>query len=148
MTVAEGRATVRVEATPEAVYDLVSDITRMGEWSPETTSAEWVDGATGPAVGAKFRGRNKVGPIRWSTTPTVIVTDPGKEFAFRTKETIWRYRMEAAGDAGTDLTESFEVESYGRLMNLVAPMKRRRPALQKGMEATLQRIKAAAEARR
>jgi uncharacterized protein YndB with AHSA1/START domain len=144
MAVAEGRATVHIEASPEAVYDLVSDITRMGEWSPECTSASWVDGATGPSVGAKFKGRNKAGLMRWTTTPSVVVTDRGKEFAFRTKETVWSYRMTPAGD-GTDLTETFEVETYGKLMNLVAPMKKRQPVMEKGMEQTLARIKAAAE---
>ncbi len=144
MAVAEGRATVHIEAAPESVYDLVSDITRMGEWSPECISAEWVDGATGPTVGAKFKGKNKAGFLRWSTTPSVVVTDRGKEFAFRTKETVWSYRMVLAGD-GTDLTETFEVEAYGKLINLVAPMKKRQPIMEKGMEETLARIKAAAE---
>ena len=64
-----GEASVRVAAAPEKVYELVSDVTRMGEWSPETTSAEWIDGATGPAVGARFKGRNRNGVARWSTTP-------------------------------------------------------------------------------
>lgn len=146
MTVFEGKASVQVEAPPDAVYDLISDITRMGEWSPECVSAEWIDGATGPAVGAKFKGRNKQGWIRWSTTPTVVVAERGKEFAFRTKETLWTYRLEPSGP-GTTLTESYDVESYGPLMKVVAPVKRRQPAMQQGMEQTLARIKAAAEKR-
>ena len=55
-------------APPEKIWDLVSDVTKIGRYSPETFEAEWLDGATGPAVGAKFRGhvkRNGKGPIYW-----------------------------------------------------------------------------------
>src|SRR5438067_13595274 len=92
-----GEAKVHIDAPPESVYALVSDVTRMGEWSPECYAADWVDGATGPAVGAKFKGRNKQGFMRWSTTPEVIAADPGREFAFKTRETTWRYQFEPAG---------------------------------------------------
>src|SRR5262245_18234309 len=66
-----GSATLDIEAAPQTVYALITDVTRMGEWSPETRRAEWVGGATGPAVGARFRGHNKLGIARWSMTPTV-----------------------------------------------------------------------------
>jgi hypothetical protein len=58
----------RIDAPPEAIYDLVADVTWMGEWSPECIGCEWVDGATGPAVGARFRGRHRSGLARWSTS--------------------------------------------------------------------------------
>ena len=73
-----------MDASPERVWDLVSDVTRIGRYSPETFEAEWIDGATGPAVGASFRGhvkRNEKGPVYW-TTCTVTDCDPGKTFAF------------------------------------------------------------------
>src|SRR5687768_14377997 len=60
-----GEASTYVEAPPERCYALVTDIGRMGEWSPETVRAQWLDGATAPAVGARFRGTNKEGVIRW-----------------------------------------------------------------------------------
>lgn len=63
-----GGATVRMDADPERVWDRVSDITRMGEWSPERERAEWLEG-TGAAVGACFRGYNRRGKVRWSTVP-------------------------------------------------------------------------------
>jgi len=53
------RATTAVRASAEMVYDRISDVTRMGEWSPENQGGEWLDGATGAAVGARFRSRNK-----------------------------------------------------------------------------------------
>ena len=76
--------TVHMHAPPDEVWDLVSDVTRIGSYSPETFEAEWLEGATGPAVGAKFRGhvkRNGKGPTYWTTC---VVTDcvPGAEFAF------------------------------------------------------------------
>ena len=58
---------LRIEAAPEALYDLISNPATMGDLSPECTGGHWLDGATGPAVGARFKGTNKRGPIRWST---------------------------------------------------------------------------------
>ena len=111
--------TVHITAPPEKIWDLVSDVTRIGRYSPETFEAEWLDGATGPVVGARFRGhvkRNGKGPIYW-TTCTVIASDPGREFAFGVGSAdkplnVWRYQLEPAGD-GTDVTESFELAQDG-----------------------------------
>jgi uncharacterized protein YndB with AHSA1/START domain len=145
----EGRATVHIEAPPEKIYALISDVTRMGEWSPETYKAEWIDGATGPEAGARFKGSNKVGIFRWSTRPTVKVAEPGKEFTFETgkpgrEDTRWSYKL-MAKDGGTDLTESFEALRYPAIIKVIQPPKRRTAKLQTDIEQTLQRIKAAAE---
>lgn len=142
-----GTATVHVDATPEAVYDLVSDITRMHEWSPETYKAAWLGGATGAAAGVRFRGWNKAGPIRWFTDPVVDVAERGSEFTFTTtffgkgRLTTWSFVMTPSA-GGTDLRESWSENS--RLFERVLP-KRRVDGLQRGMEQTLGRIKAAAE---
>jgi uncharacterized protein YndB with AHSA1/START domain len=107
-------ATVHIAASPARVWDLVSDVTKIGRYSPETFEAEWIDGATGPAVGARFRGhvkRNGIGPIYW-TSATVTECEPGRVFKFgvgsKGKEplSIWGYDLAAAGD-GTDVTETF-----------------------------------------
>ncbi|MGQ0431605.1 MAG: SRPBCC family protein [Microthrixaceae bacterium] len=107
-----GQARVHVDGDPELLYDLVSDVTRMGEWSPETIRCGWIDGATGPALGARFKGTNKRGMFRWSTKPEVVVAYRGREFSFVTHSTgpstKWTYRFQPAGDGGTDLVESFE----------------------------------------
>jgi len=81
-TATSGEASVHISASPEAVYDLVADITRMGERSPECYRAEWVDGPATAAVGARFRGHNRIGVIKWSTTCKVTAADRGREFAF------------------------------------------------------------------
>ena len=147
---------IDIEAAPEQVYELVSDITRMGEWSPECRRCQWKGGATGPAVGARFRARNKGrrGPS-WVNSPEVTVADPGREFAFNRSgpgigSYTWRYVLEPTA-TGTRLTESYDVERH-----LAGPMNwmtrkwvgsdDRDADLRKGMEVTLQRIKVAAEA--
>jgi uncharacterized protein YndB with AHSA1/START domain len=145
----EGTATTRIQSPPDKVYEMVTDVTRMGEWSPECVKAEWVDG-NGPAVGARFRGHNKLNwLIRWSTTPTVKVADPGKEFTFDTgkpgkEQTRWTYRF-APKDGGTELTESFEALTYGGFQKLTAKPEKRAAKLTGDIQQTLERIKQAAE---
>jgi len=144
--------TVHMAATPEQVWDLVSDVTRIGSYSPETFEAEWLDGATGPAVGATFRGhvkRNGRGPIYW-TTCTVTACEPGREFAFGVGSSdkplnVWGYQLEPAGD-GTDVTESFALAQtvplrlYWALFGWARGRTNRN-----GMRTTLERIKAEVE---
>jgi uncharacterized protein YndB with AHSA1/START domain len=143
-----GSATVHVDATPEAVYDLVADIERMSEWSPETYRAHWVGGATAAVAGARFRGWNKAGPVRWCTDPVIDVAERGRELTFTTtffglgRLTTWSFTMQPADGGGTALTESWSEQS--NLMGRLLP-NRRVDGLQQGMEATLARIKAAAE---
>jgi uncharacterized protein YndB with AHSA1/START domain len=145
----EGQATIHIQAPPEKVYGLVTDVTRMGEWSPECRRAEWVGDATGPAVGAQFKGHNKLGIIRWSTTPTVKVADPGREFTFETgkpgkEQTRWTYRF-TPKEGGTELTESFEALTYGAFQKLTAKPAKRAAKLTGDIEQTLERIKQTAE---
>src|SRR5690349_14065289 len=71
-----------IAAEPKVLYDLVSDVTRMGEWSPETASCRWIGGAPGREVGARFVGANRAGWRRWATTCTVRAADPGERFEF------------------------------------------------------------------
>jgi Polyketide cyclase / dehydrase and lipid transport len=145
--------TVHMEAPAQQVWELVSDITNTGKFSPETFEAEWLDGATGPAVGTRFRGhvkRNGRGPTYW-TVCKIVACEPGREFGFvvgaagRSINT-WRYRFEPAG-TGTDVTESFELTEtaalriYWTLLGWARGRTNRN-----GMRTTLERIKAVAEA--
>jgi hypothetical protein len=149
-----GEARIHISAPPEKIYDLVSDVTRMGEWSPETVKCEWIGGATGPTVGARFKGSNKRGFVRWSTKPEVVSAEAGREFAFVTKgigpSTKWSYRFESSADGGADITESFEmlddmpwfVTATDRYL---MGIKDRKGDLEQAMQQTLVRIKKAAE---
>jgi uncharacterized protein YndB with AHSA1/START domain len=146
----EGQATIQIQASPEKVYAMLTDVTRMGQWSPECVKAEWVGGATGPAVGARFKGHNKLNwLVRWSSTPTVKVADPGKEFTFETgkpgkEQTRWTYRF-APKSGGTELTESFEALTYSAFQKLTANPEKRTEKLVTDIQQTLERIKQAAE---
>jgi uncharacterized protein YndB with AHSA1/START domain len=147
-----GSVTVHMAAPPDKVWGLVSDVTRIGEFSPETFEAKWVDGADGPTVGARFKGhvkRNGRGPVYW-TVCEVVAADPGRTFAFTVmagsrKVNTWRYELVPAGD-GTDVTESFELAPSPvlRLYWALAGKLRGRTN-ERGMQATLERIKAVVE---
>jgi len=145
--------TVHIAAPADRVWDLVSDVTRVGEFSPETFEAEWLGGARGPEAGARFRGhvrRNGRGPVYW-TACTVVTSDPGREFAFTVAGpggatvNTWRYQL-APSAGGTAVTESFELADtlLLRLYWMLAGAARRRTNLN-GMRVTLERIKAVTE---
>lgn len=156
-TLDRDKVSAYVGVPPEEVYALVADVTRTPEFSPEILRCTWLDGATGPAVGARFEAVNKVtrGPS-WKNRPVVTAADPGREFAFARTEKLtgtveWRYQFEPEG-AGTRVTESYEVTRaisrtgwfiIGRLFG----SRNRRAELRAGMETTLQRLAAAAEHR-
>jgi len=145
-----------MDATPEAVYALVSDVTRTPEFSPQVIRSSWIGGATGPAVGARFKARNKVqrGP-GWNNKPVVTVADPGREFAFTRTELgggtmLWRYQFQPEG-TGTKVTESYEViQPLTRFMwfviERICGRRDRRSDLQHGMQQTLERVRAVVEA--
>jgi ligand-binding SRPBCC domain-containing protein len=105
-------ATRDIAAPAEKVWALVSDLPRMGEWSPENAGGKWVKGATGPALGAIFKGTNKNGLRRWSTTVTVVACEPGKVFEFAVTAgplpvATWRYEFDDT-EAGCRVTESWQ----------------------------------------
>jgi hypothetical protein len=102
-----------IDTDPGALYDIVSNVTRTPEWSPEVVSCSWLDDATGPAVGARFKARNKRRWFSWSNKPVVDVADQGREFAFTRTEPgggsiRWSYRFEP-GDNGTTVVLSYHV---------------------------------------
>lgn len=146
--------TVSMSASPQEVWDLLSDVTRIGELSPETFEGEWLDGATGPAPGARFRGhvkRNGRGPVYW-TKCKVTESEPGKVFAFDVLGpgdrvvNSWRYDIEPT-DGGCDVTESFRLAAnpFTKLYWAIAGKARNKTNVE-GMRATLERAKAIVEA--
>jgi hypothetical protein len=146
---------IHIAAPPDDVYALVADVTRMPDFSPEILRCTWLDGATGPAVGARFAARNKV-PHRppWTNKPVVTVVDPGRTFAFARTERFagtveWTYRFEPDA-GGTTVTESYAVT---RPLSVVGwfiigtlfARKDRRSDLRTGMQQTLERMRRTAE---
>ena len=146
---------VRMQATPERVYALVSDVTRTPEFSPEILECRWLDGATGPAVGARFKARNKVvNRPAWYNKPVVTAADPGRRFAFARTEPFggtveWTYTFEPDGD-GTLVSESYTVTKQLHpigwfIIGVLFARKDRRADLRNGMEHTLERLRVVAE---
>ncbi len=144
---------VVIEAPAERIYQLVADLSRMGDWSPECRRVEWLAGSTGPAEGATFIGHNRGGPLglmKWSRRGHVLTADPGRGFAFVTEEggrqsTEWRYRLEP-GEGGTRVTESYTVRWIPTWARIVDVPTNRARELREAMVHTLEQLKAAAEA--
>lgn len=144
-------STVTIDAPPDRVWDLVTDITRMGEWSPESTGGRWTRGATGPAVGARFVGHNRHGRVRWNTHCRVVECTAGSRFAFTVAESrmTWGWRLEPDG-AGTRLTQwrdrTGRPNIAVRALTASGLLGRDRERLMvDGMHRTLTAMKAAAE---
>ena len=147
-----GSASITIARPAAEVYDAIADVTRTGQWSPECIGCRWVDGATGPTVGARFEGDNEAriaGRVvkRWTTTSEVTVADPGRVFEFVAEGfTRWRYELRSNG-AATEVTESFTYDAQGGLQGFFYDkVLRRSTQMTKGMQTTLERIRAALEA--
>jgi polyketide cyclase/dehydrase/lipid transport protein len=144
---------VIVARSPEDLYAMVADVTRMGEWSPICKACWWEDG-DGPRVGAWFIGRNELPERTWETRSEVVAADPGREFAFVVLGMIarWGYSFEPV-EGGTRLTESWEFlpsgleffeEKFGD--DAPAQIADRVEKAKTGIPETLAAIKRAAEA--
>jgi hypothetical protein len=142
-----------IARSPEAVYDMVSDVTRMGEWSP-VCKACWWDEGDGPREGAYFTGRNELPERTWETRSQVEKADRGREFAFVVNDSWvrWGYTFTAV-DGGTLVTESWEFlpdgiagfhDRYGE--DAQAQIADRAEKARNGIPITLAAIKKAAEA--
>ncbi len=144
---------IEIAAPPTAVWALVAEVTRMGEWSPECVRAEWHDGSDRPAAGALFVGHNRAGTFEWSVPSQVTECVEGSVFAFVApaemdppeQRTTWRYEFAPSDDgSGCILTESF----HAPLLNVegaASNFEGRYEMLCAAVEQTLANIKAAAE---
>ena len=147
-----GAVTVTMAASAEQIWEVITDIRNIGRYSPETFEAEWLDGAAGPALGAKFRGhvrRNEIGPVYW-TTCRVTACEPGREFGFEVlvgdrAVNNWHYRL-TPSQGSTDVTESFHLNASPlvSLYSVFGGQLRKRRNL-RDMRKTLERIKAVVE---
>jgi uncharacterized protein YndB with AHSA1/START domain len=146
-------ASVDIDAPIEEVWALVSDITRVGEWSVECRSCEWIGDSVDPRPGARFRGRNRRNIASWVRTCEVVAIEKPRRFVWRTLPTMllpdsteWQFGLEAQGNR-TRLTESFRITKlpglYERVFALMLPQHRdRTPDLQRDLERIKQRLEA------
>jgi hypothetical protein len=139
-----------IAADPAALYDLVADVTRMPEYSPETIKVTWTGKHTGPEVGATFKGVNKLGKLTWSTKPVITEADPGHRFSFKVPGAAgptWTYAFEPVA-GGTRVTESVEQAKQSpaliRFMQRRAGVTDRSANLRSAMTTTLDRLAAVA----
>jgi hypothetical protein len=143
-----------VATTPDKLYDIVSDVTRTGEWSPTCKACWWdEDHGGGARVGAWFTGRNETPTRTWETRSQVVVADPGREFAFLVGDGYVRWGFALVPvDGGTELTESWEFRPEGIAMfeqrygeRAQAQIADRTEMAHKGIPASLAAIKRIAE---
>lgn len=122
----QGRQRVVVPTSPQAVWAVISDPTRVGEWSHETKAATWLEPWTGPVVGARFTGANVQGRARWSRINEIVAIEPGRSISWITvpskvmsrDSTRWTMRVEPC-DAATVLTQEFEVLQLGPIADRI-----------------------------
>ncbi len=146
-------ASVEIAATPEAVYSLVSDVTRMGEWSPENVGADWTSD-TPSTHGATFEGHNRIDEREWSVPCTVTAAQSPVCFEWVTRPddpegpyVRWTYRMAPNDAGGTLLSEVWDVLALPPTLRDLSSeqLAARADVVRAGMAATLQAIKTAAE---
>lgn len=144
---------IDVEAPADQVWALISDLPRMGDLSPENTGGSWVGSATEAAVGARFRGANRRGWRRWSTSVEVTTCEPGRRFVFDVSSlglavARWSYDVVPRSDAACTVTESW-ADHRGRLMDaigmLATGVSDRSGYTVQSIDHTLARVKAQAE---
>ena len=140
-----------IAASPERVYELVADLPRMGEWSPENRGGVWLGGAGAAAPGARFRGRNRHGRRQWHTVSTVVEAEPGRRLAFLVTTgpvdvSRWTYTFEPTS-SGCRVTESWvdlRPRWFRPVAGAVTGVSDRTTHNRQGMEQTLDRLAAAA----
>jgi len=143
-------ASVDIAAPPEAVWTVVSDVTRMPEWSPELRRL-FVLGSREPRVGMQLLGINRRGYAAWPTTSKVVRFEPGRAVAWKTRESgaTWTYELEPV-DGGTRLTGRRDLPKFTIGTTLMAPLiggaDGHDRELADGIRATLERIKVTVEA--
>jgi Polyketide cyclase / dehydrase and lipid transport len=150
----EDRVDIVISADAGTLYDMVSDLSRVGEWSPECEGVDWVDSTSTPVAGTRFVGHNAVGPgrrIRYSRCGRVLTADRAREFAFATEEggregTTWCYSFEPH-PAGTRVVESYRVEWIPWWARVIDVPLNRHKELVHNMRTTLANLKTAAERR-
>ncbi len=142
-------ASVDIEASPDRVWDVVGDVARMPEWSPELRRL-WVAGRRPVGVGTTLVGLNRRGVVAWPTLSKVTRFEPGIAVAWRTRESgaTWTYELSAEGSR-TRLTGRRDLAAYtvgtavlGPVIGGAAGHDRE---LAQGIRTTLGRIKDAVE---
>jgi len=140
---------IDVAATPEAVFELVSDLPGMGRFSPENTGGDWLGGVSAPALGARFRGTNANGSKTWTTAARVTAFDPPSRFSFAVtflglKIATWSYEI-AATPTGSRVTESWLDQRSTFVKRFASTVENREDFTRESVRHTLVALKAELE---
>lgn len=144
---------IEIDAPALKLYEMISDVTRMGEWSPETKKCIWVKGANSAVPGARFKGVNQNGGKKWAIESVVVDADPGKHFSFDAtagpiKYARWGYRFEETN--GTTKVTEYTEDKRGKVTTFaggfISGVKDRKTHNKITMLKTLEALKDAAEA--
>ncbi|RJQ69597.1 SRPBCC family protein [Pseudonocardiaceae bacterium YIM PH 21723] len=152
MTEPNATGSVEIAASPEKVYELISDVPNFGKYTAETYRATWLGGPRKPVVGQKFLGWNSNGKMTWATPVKITAADPGRRFAFQClgvgfEAGYWQYDIEPT-DGGCRLTESSwdkRPRWIAKLADTLIRVKDRPADNTRNIAATLERLKLAAE---
>ena len=144
-----GSATVRVDASPEAVFAHLTDLALLPELSPENVRSEFLGDATELSVGVRFRGHNKAGDYEWHADAVVTVFQPPHRFAYEVPPefehaTTWSYEIVADG-SGSIVTERFDAPLLSMPELYPGRIEGRRDNLEKGCRITMANLKATFE---
>jgi hypothetical protein len=142
-------ARLHVAADADLLYDLVSDVTRTAEWSPEVIASAWLGGADHAVAGARFTARNRRRWFTWSNRPVVETADRGRQFAVTRTEpgsgTIrWSYQLTPDG-GGTTVVLSYDVlrpvpAGLHLMLRLLFGVRDLRADLHDNMQTSLRRL--------
>lgn len=146
--------TIEIAAPPASVWALVSDVTRMSDWSPQVTSTRLRAGFESVELGAQFTNRNIHGELEWTTRAEIVRFTPEQELAFRVEDNwaIWSFQLSPVEGGGTLLTERRELPdglsdiSKELTDGFMGGQDAFTESQLAGMRETLEAIKAAAEA--
>jgi uncharacterized protein YndB with AHSA1/START domain len=140
---------VDIDASPERVWEVVGDVRRMPEWSPELRRLA-VLGRSPVGVGTTLLGLNRRGLAAWPTTSRVTRWEPGRAVAWHTRESgaTWTYELEGTG-SGTRLTARRDLPAFTAGTTLLGPViggaAGHDRELADGLRTTLERIKQTVE---
>jgi hypothetical protein len=147
-----GSEAISIAASPHALWEMISDVPRTREWSPDVIHSIWID--PGPAVGARFESLNRLPLIRrWRSRSTVVAADPGRRFAFAVganpddPNTTWTWDLEPTAD-GTTVRLTYDMLHEPLIVLIYYRVTRRPLRVRDSVRATLNRLKVAAEDRR
>ena len=141
-----------IKATPERLYDLITDLPRMGEWSHENRGGRWMNGASGASMHARFKGKNANGWRRWSTVAKILIADRPREFVFQVTSrgfriAKWGYVLEPVA-GGTKVTETWydnRSSLFAKVTSVAIGVPNRAEFNRVSMEKTLEKLSLAAE---